>query len=496
MLDVVIFCEGTYPYVSGGVSSWINSLLQGMPELTFGLVYLAPTRHFERKFKYKVPDCVKEIQEVYLYDVASLQQVGEGDKAQAWKAAEQFFTGMVEGHLPDFDKIFRYLTPLDERPAVLSAEELAYSKEAWDIMLKIYQRHAADVSFVDFFWTWRFINFPLFQLLQVPIPQARMYHTVTTGWSGLMGVLAKMRTGRPLILTEHGIYTHERRIEIMKADWIHVEAMRSGEEDFGLLKSMWINLFTSLSRLCYDWADEIYTLSEVNRRMELAAGAQADKIQIVPNGVALDRFRQPEQPARKSEEFAIGFVGRVVPIKDLKTFLLACRLVTAQEPAARAYIIGPTDEDPEYYEECRALHETLKLGDKVVFLGPQDMQEWYPRLDCIVLTSISEGQPLVILEAFAYGIPVVTTDVGACSELIYGREASDQALGAAGFLTQVGVPGQTANSILQLIRQPELGRRQGRAAQERVRRYYDFKVMLARYRDIYNRAMAAQEMVV
>src|SRR3546814_18617729 len=83
-------------------------------------------------------------------------------------------------------------------------------------------------------------------------------------------------------------------------------------------------------------------------------------------------------------------------------------------------ILGPFDEDPGYCQECRDLVAMLGLGETVKFMGQVKLDDWLGRIDAIVLTSISEAQPLVILEAGAAGVPTVATDVGACREMILG----------------------------------------------------------------------------
>ena len=495
MLDVVIFCEGTYPYVAGGVSSWIHMLVKGMPDLKFGLVYLAPCRDFERKLKFQLPDNVVEMVEVYLYDVVQIKgvktsTVGRDDREAAWAAARRFFTGIVEGHALDFDEIFKHLVPSPDKPAALSVADMAFSKRSWDIMLDLYQSRAPDFPFTDFFWNWRFICFPLLQLLHAPVPPARVYHTVTTGWSGLLGVVAKLKSGRPLLLTEHGIYTNERRIEIVKANWLFVERSEGRNvKDFGVLKSMWINLFSSLGMLCYLQSDKIYTLFNGNRKLQLAAGAPDEKIVILPNGVRIDPSAQRTRTRKMGDPFRIGFVGRVVPIKDVKTLIQACNIVVASLPHTEIFIIGPTEEDEDYFHECQSLTSTLGLEQNLRFLGPQNVKEWYPNLDVQVLTSVSEGQPLVILEGFCYALPCVSTDVGACSELILGREGPDAACGPAGLITRVGAPSDTAAALLQLASDPEKAEAMGRAGQQRVKEFYDLEDLLKGYHDIYTEAM-------
>ena len=75
-------------------------------------------------------------------------------------------------------------------------------------------------SFLHFFWAWRALFGGLVATLSFPLPPARVYHTVSTGYAGLLAARAAVETGRPALITEHGIYTNERRIEILQADWI------------------------------------------------------------------------------------------------------------------------------------------------------------------------------------------------------------------------------------------------------------------------------------
>jgi glycosyltransferase involved in cell wall biosynthesis len=103
----------------------------------------------------------------------------------------------------------------------------------------------------------------------------------------------------------------------------------------------------------------------------------------------------------------------------------------------------------------------------------------------MVLTSVSEAQPLVILEAGAVGVPVVSTDVGACSELIIGRGSHSRSLGAGGHLTPIASPGATAAAVLVLHDDRELRLRMGQSLQRRVQQYFDQQVMTDSYRAVY-----------
>jgi len=130
----------------------------------------------------------------------------------------------------------------------------------------------------------------------------------------------------------------------------------------------------------------------------------------------------------------------------------------------------------------------LNIQDVVHFTGPADVQAYYRQFDVVVLTSLSEGQPLVILEANGAGIPVIATDVGACRELLTGTSPKDVALGESGLVTPVASPSETAAAIVLLQQNEDLRKRMGRAGLRRVRRYYNQEQLYQTYRKLYRHA--------
>jgi glycosyltransferase involved in cell wall biosynthesis len=174
-----------------------------------------------------------------------------------------------------------------------------------------------------------------------------------------------------------------------------------------------------------------------------------------------------------------------VPIKDIQTFIWAMRTVVNRLPQVQGWVVGPTDEDPEYAAECRNLTERLKLSEKVEFLGFQNVLDILPKVGLVVLSSISEALPLVILEAFAAGIPAVVTDVGACRQLIEGLSEEDAALGAAGRVVRIADPQALADAAIELLTDERRWRAAQRAAIARVETYYTEDRMFAAYREVY-----------
>ena len=181
----------------------------------------------------------------------------------------------------------------------------------------------------------------------------------------------------------------------------------------------------------------------------------------------------------------LALIGRVVPIKDVMTFVRAMRTVVNRLPNAQAWIIGPEDEDPEYAQECRNLAVGLGIADQVKFLGFQQLTDVLPQVGVTILSSISEALPLVMLEGFAAGVPAVCTDVGACRQLVYGLDAEDQALGAAGAVVGIADPQALALAAIDLLTDRNKWQAASNAAIRRVETYYNQEQMFARYRAVY-----------
>ncbi|HUM15946.1 MAG TPA: GT4 family glycosyltransferase PelF [Candidatus Nitrosotalea sp.] len=489
--DVCLILEGTYPFVTGGVSAWIHQLVSALPELRFAVFHISATQGEAHEPRYALPPNVVSLVDVGIHGGDEPPVKGERLPTEAWESIWSYHEELKGGRSDGLGGLLRGVCP--HQGAGPSAHDFIYGKPSWEIVRRLYEERAPDISFVDYFWTWRFTHLPIFRLLHASVPEAAVYHTVSTGWAGLVAATQRVRRSRPMLLTEHGIYSRERRMEIDQAEWIYVQRQAPMTLSAGpaFFKELWAQLFERLSRITYAHADQIVTIFEGNRQAQIRDGADPAKTRVVPNGVDLEPLAALSRVAPGPGELRIGFVGRVVPIKDVKTFIRAVKIVVGTVPGARAVIAGPGDEDPEYLAECRTLAAALGVADRVEFTGRVDVRQIYPRIDVLVLTSISEGLPLVILEAAAAGIPVVSSDVGACRELLEGSGPADRALGASGLVTGLADPGATAQAILSLAQDAGLREEMGRAGQARVRAHYQEADLIRRYREIYAELIGA-----
>ncbi len=497
--DIALLLEGTFPYVSGGVSSWVSQIIRAFPEIRFAVVFIGSRAEDYGDMKYALPDNVVHLETHYLYDAPPptakpVPRHGDACVFAQSRAMHDHFLRATEypAALAGFRKIASELFPGGKLPA----DDFLHSEEAWKIIGERYHTQCTDPSFIDYFWTIRIMHAPLWTLAKIAhelIP-ARAYHSVSTGYAGFLGALLKQARKRPLILSEHGIYTKERKIDLFKSEWIrdNRNIFQRDPSELSYFRQLWIEFFEWLGRFCYDAADPIIALYETNRLRQIADGAQPERTMNVPNGISLSRFAplrglRPEKPPP-----VLCLIGRVVPIKDVKTFIRAMRRVINQMPEAEGWIAGPEDEDPDYAEECRNLAANLGIAHKVKFLGFQKVDDLLPNIGLIILSSISEALPLVILEGYAAGVPTVSTDVGSCRQLIEGLAPEDQALGHSGEVIQIADPQALADAALGLLGDPIRWQAASRAGIARVERYYSDELMFGHYRRIYENALAAE----
>ena len=120
-------------------------------------------------------------------------------------------------------------------------------------------------------------------------------------------------------------------------------------------------------------------------------------------------------------------------------------------------------------------------------MGFQKLTELLPKVGLVVLSSISEALPLVILEGYAAGVPTLSTDVGSCRQLVFGLPGEDEAIGASGQVVRIADPEALGQAALALLTNPQAWQRASEAAVKRVEKYYSQDMMFERYGALYEK---------
>jgi glycosyltransferase involved in cell wall biosynthesis len=293
--------------------------------------------------------------------------------------------------------------------------------------------------------------------------QADLCHTSSNGLSALVAMAAKWAHGTPFLLTEHGVYLRERFIEYGPGKLPQVQ------------RAFLLGFYQRLSLAAYQMADAIAPGSDYNRRWLQANGADVNKIEPIHNGIDVDEFRFT---AVNTEHPTLVWVGRIDPLKDVKTLLRAFARVRIAIPAARLRIFGGTPKGNErYLRECLGLRDDLGLETSATFEGRvRSISDAYLSGDVVVATSISEGFPYAVLEAMASGRAMIATDVGGVNE----------AIDDTGILVPPQDDVSLAEACIRLLRDPLLREVLATRGRDRVRARFMVELSNERFAELYD----------
>ncbi|RME53101.1 MAG: glycosyltransferase, partial [Caldilineae bacterium] len=212
------------------------------------------------------------------------------------------------------------------------------------------------------------------------------------------------------------------------------------------------------------------------------AQATPEKVQVVHFGIHVERFAAPQPPAAVEQlrsqiggEALALFVGRLRYYKGVEVFLQAL----ARTPRITGVIVGSGALEAE----LRALAGRLGLGERAHFAGsvPDDrLPLYYQAADMFVLPSIhrSESLGIVLLEAMASGLPLISTELGTGTSYVNRHEQT-------GLVVPPGDADALAGAMTALAADPELRRRYGEAAQHRARTEFDVETMVRNVEAVY-----------
>ncbi|MGH7494856.1 MAG: GT4 family glycosyltransferase PelF [bacterium] len=252
--------------------------------------------------------------------------------------------------------------------------------------------------------------------------------------------------------------------------------------------SMRARLYAWLDKSLLRRFDHVVAISQALKKEILHAHIPAHKVSVIPNGVDIERFKHQHDStqARRRHNLPpghvlIGAVGRLVPEKAFHLLIEAASQLRISCPRAFFIIAGDGPLRAALENEI----SRQGLSDRFRLLGVcPNIPEVLGMLDFFVLSSVSEGMPMVILEAMAAGKPVVATNVGEIPSILPHGECGLIAVPSAAALSQ---------AVLQLVQDPQTALRLARNAYERVRREYSSEKMAQAYAEVYDHTRAGSK---
>lgn len=199
----------------------------------------------------------------------------------------------------------------------------------------------------------------------------------------------------------------------------------------------------------------------------------AEKTIAIPNGIDLSPLLDVRRPPSDRNEFVFGTIGRLDPIKDHHSLLQAFASVHRSYPMCHLKILGYGD----LMSDLKAFAVSLGVAQSVTFEGwSSDVAGFLSGVDCFVLSSLSEGLPLTLLEAMAAGVPIVATNVGGVPDIV--RRAD------CGWLAAPGQPEALANAMTAAMTALHLSTA-GSNARNYAVRHHSVQTMAASYEQLF-----------
>lgn len=235
-------------------------------------------------------------------------------------------------------------------------------------------------------------------------------------------------------------------------------------------------------RLIARWSKMVAVSEDIRNFLITRVGIKADQVMTIRNGIDVNAYIAPVDedgaPEKERQEYVIGAVGSLYPVKGHTYLLKALAIVLKTHPDVVCKIAGQGHLLPRLQAEAA----DLGIGNQVAFLGLRDdIPQFLQSIDVFVLPSLSEGLPLSVLEAMAAGKPVIATNVGGVSEVVQDQRT--------GFLVPPKDPEAMANRILRVMADQAMAERLGRAGREKVERDFSLDTMTQQYEALYEEAL-------
>jgi glycosyltransferase involved in cell wall biosynthesis len=315
--------------------------------------------------------------------------------------------------------------------------------------------------------------FSLWQLYWVMRNQRFTIVHTHTPKAGLLGQLAARLAGVPVIVnTVHGFYFHEH--------------MRPAARRF----------YITLEKIAARCSDLILSQNAEDLETALREGiCRVEKVKLLGNGIDLTRFNpdcisiEDQLECRQKLGIAsgapvVGFVGRLAARrKGFLDFLAAARNIAEQRPEVRFLIVGSPDHGKTDAVDPSAASD-FGVSDRCLFLGERanaELPPLYRVMNVLVLPSLFEGVPRVVMEASAMGTPCVVTDVKGNREAVVHERN--------GLLIPLGDVRQLTAAVLRILNEPYTAQRMGNEARLTAAERFDERVVFRKVKAEYERLL-------
>ncbi len=238
-------------------------------------------------------------------------------------------------------------------------------------------------------------------------------------------------------------------------------------------EKFWRNRFHSLlARATANWTDSYISVSEKGKELMLRKKwIKKDKVMVIANGIDINWATCQRL---KTLPHKVGMIAAFNQFKAQKELVLAATRILKKFPEAKFILVG----EGKTKRYVIKLIKNLGLKNNFDLIGyTKDVRQILAQLSVFVLTTNTEGLPVTILEAMAFGLPVVASNVGGIPELVEDR--------ITGILVRPGCPEELAEAIIELLASPEKAKRMGEMGRLRVQKLFTIEPMMQKLESHY-----------
>ncbi len=302
----------------------------------------------------------------------------------------------------------------------------------------------------------------LYQIIHREKPDIVHTHTAK---AGAIGRIAAWLAGVPVIIhTFHGHVFHHYFGKLKT--WLFIQFER------WLAKITTCIIVISRSQK-YDIVTK-FRITNKKKVITIPLGLELERFLLINK----DTFHLKNEFGISRNEFLIGIVGRIVPIKNHELLLKVIKLLREQQFPVHLCIVGDGELRNELIQSAREkniLNYTHFTGWRL------DMENIYSGMDLLALSSLNEGTPVAIIEAMASQVPVVATAVGGVPDLISDCET--------GFLSAPNDANDLAEKIRQILVNPEMTTKIIKKARKSVEKNYHYRRLIKDIQNLYEKSI-------
>ena len=244
-----------------------------------------------------------------------------------------------------------------------------------------------------------------------------------------------------------------------------------------------LTIYNKLDLMVQRFSNKVLAVSEKIKDDLIKSGVCDSKIQVIQNAVEMDGndnfFLHYREKTRRNfginpDEIVLGYVGRLSEEKGLRYLVEAGYELLRSGLRLRVLIIG----DGPQRTEIENFAKEVGLQKRVIFAGfKNEIEKLLASIDIFVLPSLTEGTPMALLEAMAYGIPIVATAVGGVPKVIDSGEN--------GILVPAADPEKIAEAVLTICRDNDFRTKLSEMAKETIRSKFNINEWVRKIESVY-----------